>query len=267
MSEAETIDHPLKKSIASNFGSSVDYYDRNADVQKEAAERLIASLRPWTEILPPGPILEIGCGTGFVTEGLPDLLPEREFEITDISPAMVEYCRKKFGERDQVTFNVLDAERPEAPPKTYAMTIGGFVAQWFKHPAIVLGKWLEATKPGGLLLTSFPGKESFPEWKEVCRDLGLPFTGNELPDTEEMVIKLSGGPVLVDYYEDTIRQQYSSAAAFFRHLKELGAGTQQEGRHLSPKEMRLLINHWDKKGSGKIEVSYHVVFIAVKRDS
>ncbi|MDZ7693269.1 MAG: hypothetical protein U5K69_19485 [Balneolaceae bacterium] len=50
-------------------------------------------------------------------------------------------------------------------------------------------------------------------------------------------IKLSGGPVQVDYYEDTVKQQFNSAAGFFRHIKKLGAGTQQEGRHLSPERI------------------------------
>ncbi|MFH5831879.1 methyltransferase domain-containing protein [Halalkalibaculum sp. DA3122] len=255
-----------KSTIRSNFGKAAPYYDNHAEVQRGIADRLIASLRPWIDILPRGPILEVGCGTGFVTEGLIELLPNRRLEVTDISPEMVAICKQKFGDHDAATFRTLDAENLDVEPKTYAMTVSGFVAQWFEHPAITLGRFLEATKPGGLLLGSFPGHESFPEWKEACRDLGLPYTGNELPDTEELLVKLSGGPVQVDYFEDTVVQRFESAAHFFRHLKKMGAGTQQQGRHLSPREMKMLVTHWDNKTSGNIEVSYHVVFIAVKRN-
>lgn len=248
------------------FGRSPEYYDRHAEVQKEVAGRLIASLRPWKETLPDGPVLELGCGTGFVTEGLIELFPERELYISDLSAEMLGYCRDKLGEQENVTYRQQDAEHLETDPETYAMTVSGFVAQWFRHPAVSLGRCLEATKPGGLLLASFPGSESFPEWKECCRDLGLPFTGNELPDTEEMVIKLSGGPVQVDFYEDTVKQQFDGAARFFRHLKDLGAGTQREGRPLSAREMKMLIDHWDNKTEGNVEVSWHVVFLAVKRN-
>lgn len=263
MSETE---QPQAEPIVHNFGISAEYYDQKADVQKEVADRLIASLRPWTEILPPGPVLELGCGTGFVTKGLMELLPDRELEITDISPEMVEFCRKKLGDTGRTTFKTLDAENIDTGSEVYAMTISGFVAQWFEQPAITLGKCLEATKPGGLLLASFPGSESFPEWKEACRDLGLPFTGNQLPDTEEMVVKLSGWPVQVDYFEDTVKQQFESSADFFRHLKRMGASTQKKGRHLKATEMRMLIDHWDQKTEGDIEISYHVVFVAVKRN-
>ena len=266
MSMSDTLIDEEKLSIARNFGKSVNYYDSHADLQKETARRLIASLKPWRESMPVGPILEIGCGTGFVTEGLLDLFPERRLEITDLSEPMVEYCREKFAGRDRLIFEPLDVEQLKDSRGTYALTISNFVAQWLKQPALTLGKCLEATAPGGLLLASFPGNESFPEWKTTCREVGVPYTGNTLPDTEEIVVKLSGGPVQVDYYEDTVTKAYESAADFFRHLKKLGAGTQRNGRRLSPKEMRILIDHWDSKSEGKVNVSYHIVFVAVKRN-
>lgn len=256
-----------KGSVARSFGKAAGYYERNAGLQKEVARRLVASLEPWRGALPAGPVLELGCGTGFVTEGLLELLPDRAMEITDLSPEMVAFCRNKFeGSHDRLAFRTLDAERLDAAPETYALTVSGFTAQWFRHPAVALGRCLEATRPGGLLLASFPGNESFPEWKEACRELGLPFTGNALPDTEEMVVKLSGGPVQVDYYEDTLTQTFESAAGFFRHMKRIGAGTRRQGRPLRPKEMRRLIRYWDRKAGGAVTVSYHIVFVAVKRN-
>ncbi|HYX07428.1 MAG TPA: hypothetical protein VE912_11905, partial [Bacteroidales bacterium] len=115
-------------------------------------------------------------------------------------------------------------------------------------------------------LASFPGNESFPQWRAKCQELGLPFTGNDLPDVEEMVVKMSLGPAQLDYYEDTITESYESAADFFRHLKQVGASTQQSGRSLTPRELKLLIDHWDTSSEGEVSVSYHVVFLAVKRD-
>ena len=256
----------IKNKIARQFGRAATYYDEHADVQREVARRLIASLEPWQDILPPGPILEVGCGTGFVTAGLANLYPDRKLIVTDLSSEMVETCKNKFRNYPNLLFEVLDAENPPAGERKYAMTISGFAAQWFRDPALTLGKWLEVTKPGGLLLAAFPGSESFPEWRRHCQELGIPFTGNTLPDTEEMVIKLSAGPAQVDYYEDTVTRKFASATDFFRHMKRLGAGTQQEGRHLTASEMKMLIRHWDDQSSDGIRVSYHVVFLAAKRD-
>lgn len=266
MSESVPEVHSGNQKVAYNFGRSVDEYHRNAEVQREVAQRLIASLEPWRDIIPPGPILEVGCGTGFVTEGIIELYPKREKIITDLSPEMVACCKERFNSAENISFSELDAEEIDLEKPKYAMSVCGFAAQWFKDPALTLGKIMEATKPGGLLLASFPGSESFPQWKQCCEELGIPFTGNELPDTEEMVIKMSSGPVQVDYYEDTITQKFSSSIEFFRHLKTIGAGTRKKGRALKSAEMKLLIDHWDSKSKGEITVSYHAVFLAVKRD-
>lgn len=256
----------MNRDIADNFGRSVAAYDELATVQKEVADRLIASLKPWRDILPPGPILEVGCGTGFVTGGIVDLYPKREKIITDLSEEMVDFCKDRFRSAENITFQQLDAEELETEEPKYGMTVCGFAAQWFKDPALTLGKLMEATRPGGLLLASFPGNESFPEWKKCCEELGIPFTGNDLPDTEEMVIKMSTGPVQVDYYEDTVTETYPSALHFFRQLKCIGAATHRKGRSLTPAEMNMLIRHWDSQSEGDIRISYHVVFLAVKRD-
>lgn len=266
MNKLATLAEDLKSQIATSFGNAVSHYDQHAQVQQEVAQRLIASLQPWRDIIPNGPIIELGCGTGFVTKGLAHLYPDQEVQVTDLSEQMVNHCRQKFSDHDNLVFKVQDAEKLPHDEPHYAMTVSGFAAQWFKDPAQTLSRWLEATKPGGLLLVSFPGNECFPEWRKHCQELGLPFTANELPDVEEMVVKMSVGPAQVDYYEDTITQTYDSARDFFRELKDLGAATQREGRSLTPKELSLLIKHWDKSSDGKIRVSYHVVFLAVKRD-
>lgn len=256
----------LKQQIATSFGDAASYYDEHATVQQEVASRLVASLQPWRDIIPAGPIIELGCGTGFVTKGLTDLYPNREIQAIDLSEDMVAFCRQKFSDQENLSVAVQDAEYPPTEEPHYAMTVSGFTAHWFQDPAQTLGRWLQATKPGGLLLASFPGSESFLEWRTKCEELGLPFTANTLPDVEEMVIKMSVGPAQVDYYEDTITQTYDSAFEFFSDLKKLGAGTQRKGRSLTHKEFSLLLNHWDAATNGPIEISTHVVFLAVKRD-
>jgi malonyl-CoA O-methyltransferase len=266
MNEQTLLGDELKSQIAENFGSAASYYHSNAEVQQQVAERLIASLEPWRDILPSGPIIELGCGTGFVTRGLAEMYPQRKIEATDLSEGMVSYCGEQLADQENLSIDAHDAEDIPIDEPHYAMTISGFTAQWFQDPARTLGQWLEVTKPGGLLLASFPGNESFPEWKEKCEELGLPFTGNDLPDVEEMVVKMSVGPAQVDYYEDTVTQTFKSARDFFRNLKNLGTATQKEGRRLTPNELSLLINHWDNSTDNDIQVSYHLVFLAVKRD-
>lgn len=264
------ISHPQKKSIRKEFGRNPDYYHHYARCQRESAERLVESLKPWTAIVPKGPILEAGCGTGFLSRHLPGLFRDRSIEITDLAPEMVDYCRRMLDYRageNRLRFEVRDAEFLSDLEKPYGLIVHNFVAQWFQQPAMSMERMIECLKPGGLMLAAFPGNESFPEWKKAAEEAGVAYTGNDLPDTEEIVIKLSNLPVKVDYYEDTVTQQFESARTFFRHLKKIGASTvEDEESSIGATDLKKLINQWDQSKAGRINVHYHVIFLAVKKD-
>jgi len=257
----------LKGRIKKNFSSAVDSYSSVADVQKETARRLANSIKPWKYTIPVGPVLELGCGTGFFTRQLEQLFPERTLEITDLSEEMVHICKEGAPDRNDISFRSMDAENLPRKKK-YPCIVHNFVAQWFKDPAYTMEKVMEQIKPGGLMVASFPGEKTFPEWREQCRKLDIPFTGNKLPEVEEMVIKLSMGPHQVDFYEDTITQNFNSALEFFRMLHALGAHTSFNDDQMNTAELRKLISHWDSKSdTEEITVSWHIVFLAVKKDT
>ncbi len=255
-----------KKDVIDAFSRSPDYYDRYAGLQKETAARMARALEPWQYSLPEGPVLEVGAGTGFFTEHMVKMYPGREMVISDASEKMVQYSREKFSGREKLNFSVIDVEDQEWEPETYALIAGNFVAQWLKNPGEVMSRMTQSLLPGGFMLMSFPGSESFPQWRKYCLDLGIPYTANTLPDIEEMVVKLSMGPVKVDYYEDQSHEEYESVFDFFRHLKMSGTSTSFSGKKLKPKQLKLLNDYWLKKNNGKVTVHYHTAFVAVKRD-
>lgn len=255
-----------KEIIRSNFSDSVSHYEKFATLQKQAAKRLAEALKPWKYSIPDGPVFEFGAGTGFFTQHLLEIYPNRERIISDLSGDMVQFCREKFDPSDTVEYRVIDAEKMDWPEKKYALITGNYVAQWFKHPAKTLSRITASIKPGGLMLISFPAHESFSNWRKYCLDLGLPYTGNSLPHLEQVLIELSMGPVQVDYYEDDMMDSFDSVFDFFRHLKQTGTATNLGGKQLSFKQLKLLNDYWLKKDGGKIRVQYHTAFIAVKRD-
>jgi malonyl-CoA O-methyltransferase len=255
-----------KKEIIRNFSQSVDYYTDHAVLQKQTAFRLAKALEPWQYSIPDGPVLEIGAGTGFFTEHLVTMFSSKKMEITDASPEMVNHCKKTFNSRKNLSFNVLDAEEHEWKEEAYSMITGNFVAQWFKDPSVTLSKMAKSLKPGGFMLMSFPGSESYPQWRKYCLELGIPFTANKLPDIEQIVVNLSMGPVKVDFYEDQSTETYNDVYSFFRHLKQTGTSTAFSGKSLKPKQLRLLNDYWLQQNNGSVKVHYHTAFLAVKKD-
>ncbi|MBO6524476.1 MAG: methyltransferase domain-containing protein [Balneolaceae bacterium] len=263
-----TTDQSLKykQKVTQSFSKATQRYHEQAEVQKKVAEGLIASVRPWKGTIPPGPILEVGCGTGFLSEKIIQEFPSREFTVTDASKEMLHFTQKRLNESDNLSFEVLDVDHLQNPEPKYALIVSNFTAQWFDDTAIGLEKLAGMLKPGGLLLTSFPGNHSFTEWYECCLELGLPFTANPLPDVEEVVVKLSLSPVQIDYYENDLYQEFNFSIDFFRHLKEVGADVSTTGKSLTAKQLKLLTDFWNNKVDNQIKVKWHVVYVAVKKD-
>lgn len=256
----------VKGNIRDNFSEAVQYYHEHANHQENIAERLAKALEPWQYSIPDGPIMEIGAGTGFLTRHLKEMFQNRKLIISDLSEEMVQFCKETYSVHQNISFQTLDAEKADWPESKYALITGSYVAQWFKHPAQTLSKIATSLKPGGLLLISFPASESFSNWRKYCLDLGLPFTGNSLPDLERVVIDLSMGPFQVDYYEDDMVETFDSVFDFFRHMKKTGTSTNLNEKKLTVKQLKLLDNYWRKQGNGKVDVQYHTGFIAAKKD-
>lgn len=256
--------------VAINFGRAAKNYHQEARIQRKVAEGLLSSLLPWRNMLPDGPILEIGCGTGFLSKLLIDNFPDKEFIITDASPNMLRFCKQQLEQEDLVTdriqFKVLDANEFAETHEQYAMVISNFAPQWFKDTAMVLENLSKSILPGGLLLCSFPGNHTFEQWYEHCLKLGLPYTANPLPDVEEVVVKLSMGPMQIDYYELDLFDEFDSSLDFFRHLKTIGASKSVHQKSLNHKQFKLLVDHWDKQEGEKVKVKWHVVYLAAKKD-
>ena len=307
-----------KHHIAANFGHAAHTYHTQAHLQQAGAKQLLTmlddSLRRSATPLPNAPILEIGCGTGFITRLLVERAQcgwgqlesqsglHRPLHITDLSPEMVQFCQSHIQSvraahplgcqsrtiRDHVqdhvqqqtdlSFRVLDAETATAPPNTYSLIVGGFVAQWFQNLEDTVHRFLQQLQPGGRLLLSFPGHQSFPEWRHVCQCLDLPFTAHPLPNPITLLDRLQP-----QHYELKVNMWstvYDSPAAFFRSMKAIGAGFSQSGVRLSPKQMRQLLKGWTSvmsesallpnkshptHPSGPIEVHYQVVYLLITK--
>lgn len=266
----ETTEKSITQTVAETYGKAAKTYHKKANIQKKVAEGLMSSLMPWKEILPRAPILEVGCGTGFLSELLIENFPRKEIIITDASEEMLAFCKKRLAEKellsDRIKFELLDANSHKAEEQKYGMVISNFTPHWFKDTALVLEKLSESIVGGGLLLCSFPGNHSFEQWYEKCLELGLPYTANTLPDVEEVVVKLSMGPLQIDYYENDLTENFEHSIDFFRNLKAIGANTSIQAKSLTPKQFRLLTNHWDQQTKNNVNVRWHMVYIAAKKD-
>ncbi len=263
------MDDPYKHSVAQVFGRSVSGYAAQASLQKDCAQTLMTLLEIQHSVLPNGRLLEIGCGTGFVTQKLIHKFPDRSLVVTDLAREMLQFCQTHLeipaAQKPLIQFQQQDGEAIVLPSNSCALIVSGFVIQWFQEPVKSLLNLVDALKLGGVLLFSFPTAQSFPEWRQVCQTLNLPFTANLLPDPQPIAAALSQVTQRHQVLTQNIPLHFSNAAEFLRSFKAIGANFSQTGKQLSVQQMRQLIRAWDQRSPQGITVHFQVCFGVFQR--
>lgn len=268
-----SVDNVYKQGVAQSFGHAAATYHRLAQLQRNCAHQLFQQLRRHLPTPPlPGPILEVGCGTGFLSAEVVQQLPDCEVVITDLSAEMVAFCRSNLAAmvRDRpatVKFAVVDGENIPMPEQLYSLVISSFALQWFENPIQTLKHWLSVTLPGGWVAVAFPSNHSFPEWRSACETSGVPYTANPLPDFQSVVAAIA--PAARDCHFATTwhYSEHPNPQHFFQHLKAMGTSYRFQGQLLTPSQWKRLWRIWQQQVAPQqpLTVSYHTVYLLLRR--
>jgi malonyl-CoA O-methyltransferase len=226
-------------SVADAFGRAADY-DTHAAVQRMVAGRLADRIAALP--LAPGPrILEIGCGTGFLGEGLVDRLPEARWLMTDIAPAMVDRARRRFAGRGGIDFAVMDGGAPDVAGP-FDLIASSLTFQWFGDLPGAVARLRGLLAPGGFLGFTTLAEGSFYEWKRAHGQ--WPAGTRDYPSAE--ALQALGLDVAVE----TIPIAHASAREFLHAVKGIGAGTPRDGHMpLAPGPLRAVMERFEETGA------------------
>jgi demethylmenaquinone methyltransferase/2-methoxy-6-polyprenyl-1,4-benzoquinol methylase len=127
-------------------------YDRvnpfvwNEEMRDEALE--------WVDIEADERVLDVGCGTGFATEGI--LRYTDDVHGLDQSVHQMEKAFEKFGKRDQVGFYRGDAERLPFRDGVFDVVWSSGSIEYWPDPVAALREFHRVTRPGGRVLVVGP---------------------------------------------------------------------------------------------------------------
>jgi malonyl-CoA O-methyltransferase len=245
--------------IVRGFARSAAHYDAHAHVQLQCADRLDAYTEANTRDLIDGSILEVGCGTGIVSHRLAKLFHNRPLELTDVCEEMLGRCRMRLAPDAPISFNVVDVQNFRGQQE-YALIVAAFVLQWVENLPPVLGNLMQALKPGGKLFFSVPTSGSFPEWRAICKQAGVTFTGNSLPSLMDFRSFAAANNMRLSVYEETFPLHHASMSEFLKSLKSIGAGTSLSSARLSITETKRLLAAANTLYPHSFTATYKVLF-------
>jgi malonyl-CoA O-methyltransferase len=210
-----------KEKLKRRFSRNIETYDEYANVQKHMSKKLLSMV----QIEDGMNILEIGCGTGYLTKLI--LEKDKNVKITavDIAPGMIEFC-KKDKDLKSVDFFQGDIEKMDLTEE-YDLIISNATFQWFNHLDETLKKLKESLSKYGVLLFSTFGQDTFCElresYKKVSEKLEKEVSSPSPKFINKEVLDQILGKDNYTYQEENFKEYFNNSVEFMKSVKKVGA--------------------------------------------
>lgn len=261
----------IKQSIRRNFARRAGSYDRHAGVQRQMARGLLARVE---EALPRARrILEVGCGTGYLTALLRQGNPEAALVALDLDPALIHQARRRLGPDSQVSWLVADGEALGRGP--FDLLVSNATFQWFTQPRETLQAYFQALSPEGYLAFSTLGPQTFGELDASLSRAAAAVRLKSVPviaarrflDTRNWQELLSlAGFSQVQLTRKLLQAHFPTVPEFLQALKATGA-TNPQPRPFSPRLFAALILAYEARfrQNGSIPVTYEFIWAVARK--
>jgi len=255
------------KKISDNFSCGTDAYDKTASCQRHVAGKLADLVLKQALSSSTGmKILELGCGTGFLTEKLMEKFPACEFTITDLSDKMLARCYEKTSgipvrKKD---FIACDFDK-SIPPGRFDMVVSSMSFQWSSDMEKLASSISAELNPSGRIFFSMLIEPTFFKLSETFTELKTPYPGPQFNTDSQArgVFSAFSGKY---FQTETFKERYEDTASFLKHLNCIGAGN-PTGRAIHTGRLRKIIERHNSKHSpgGFIEAEYRILYGALRK--
>jgi len=254
-----------KQAIQRNFRRRGATYDRHARVQQWMAAKLLQGCRE--SLLRARRILEVGCGTGYLTGLIRQENPLATLVALDLEISLLQQAWARLGRGSGVHFVAADGE---AFGGSYDLIVSNSVFQWFNRPRETLQDYYRMLRPGGCLAFAILGPGTFQElaaaFTEAAGSLSLAeapevaavsFAGEE---TWKRFLANAGFRELV-LQREVHTETYPTVTDFLHALQATGA-TNPVPRPLSPRLFRHMADIYQRTFglNGAIPVTYEIIW-------
>ena len=253
--------------LARNFSSAAVNYEQWAVPQRLIAEDMTKLLPAKSRV---NTILDVGCGTGYLTGLLHERYPEAGILGIDVAPEMVNMCRKRWTDARQLSFQIADAEKFDRRHR-FDLVASSFCFQWFCARERSICRLAGMLNSGGTFACAIPVAGSLAELYETYQSvLCEKMPGLEYVPSELYVDILTGiGLKLISFKEETVQGLYKSGLHALRTFKEIGATFKHHWGY-APRtvtEVKKIAQYYECRfalDDGRVPITYNVLYLVAE---
>lgn len=221
--------------VRRHFNRAAASYDAAAVIQREVAVRLAERL-PLMKLTPQR-VLDMGCGTGFLSQHLRAAYPQAQLLALDMATAMLEQTRQTLGltrsawlrwlpVRTDTHLLAADAYAMPLREGVLDMLASSLMLQWCDEPDAVLRECRRVLRPDGLLFFATLGPDTLKEVRQAWAQVDghgerhvNPFV--DMHDLGDALSRAGFANPVLDMEHITLT--YADARAAVQDLKSIGA--------------------------------------------
>lgn len=254
-----------KAKIRRSFAAAAESYDSAAILQRQVGLALLDKfpLQPA-----PGWVLDVGCGTGFLTRCLACGSLDQSCLALDIALPMLQASRR--NNRDlPVDYVCADAENLPFADNSLQQVYSNLALQWCQDLSAVFADVRRILKPEGQLVFSTFGPETLKELKAAWAGVDDFAHVNDFYSVGEICEFLAlAGLGRVDVETVMYRLSYPSVLALMQELKHLGAHNVSDARNrrlTTRSQLQHMIRQYESSMvNGEIVASYEIIFVRAR---
>ena len=256
-----------RQAMRAAFEKAAAGYDAVAVLQQEVANRLVDRMDVMS--MKPVSILDVGAGTGFVSQLLAERYPKAKITALDLAINMLKQAKNKrsFKQRWNKQFHYVHAEVENLPfaDASVELVISGLTMQWCQDLPKVFAEFKRVLAPGGLLLFSSFGPDTLKElrhsWSEVD-DLPHVNAFADMHDVGDALMQSGFADPVMDMEMLTVT--YKDVKTVMSDLKQIGAHNVMQGRSHNMTGKNKLLNmiqaYEQFRVDGLLPVSHEIVY-------
>lgn len=238
----------IKELIKQRFSKSLETYKSNAIVQKQMAEKLVGLI----ENVSFDNILELGCGTGFVTELISSKYNYKQYDAIDI----VDECQKHIENiTNNINFISCDIENFEYQKK-YDLIISNASFQWLDNPVDFIKSIKSHLNPNGIFAFTLFGKNNFKELNTIISSTPSYYS---ITETKEITKEYK----LEHLSEENIIMNFERPKEVLQHIKHTGVNAISQ-EQWTKSDLNNFEKKYDEICNGNITLTYNPIYVIVK---
>lgn len=248
-----------KGKVRRSFAAAAASYDSLAALQRQAGLELLRRFP-----LPGGDevVLDLGCGTGFLTHQLSENAI-RQLLALDIALPMLAACRQNYPAM-RAGYVCGDAENLPFADNSIDRIYSNLALQWAQNLAVALVDFKRVLKRQGSVVFATFGPQTLKELKAAWSAVDNYTHVNEFHTADRIELFLqTAGFKRINLASVLYRSEYPDVETLMRELKGIGAHNVNRKRNPGPTtktRLQQMIKHYPRQGAG-ITASYEIIFV------